>query len=121
MWGKEFGSVERVSALIGEHGMYFYVSRGGNVCFPIEKRMFPQAETYVFRKRNVENERADGGICNWIVDYIKYGPSKLFYPLTSLNLIILKKSLDGVLFTRKILKICRTSLSICSVSFHVEW
>lgn len=42
--------------------LFFYVSWGGNVGFPVGKRMFPRAETYGFRMRDVENERADGGM-----------------------------------------------------------
>jgi len=42
--------------------LLFYVSRGGNVGFPVGKRMFSRAETYGFRMRDVENERADGGM-----------------------------------------------------------
>ena len=47
--------------------LLFYVSRGGNVGSSVGKRMFPRAETYGFRMRDVENERADGGICNCIL------------------------------------------------------
>lgn len=47
--------------------LFFYVSWGGNVGSSVGKRMFSRAETYGFRMRDVENERADGGICNCIL------------------------------------------------------
>lgn len=59
--------LEKTRAQTERRFLFFYVSRGGNVGFPVGKCMSPQAETYGFRMRDVENERADGGICNCIL------------------------------------------------------
>lgn len=59
--------LEKTRAQTERRFLFFYVSRGGNVGFPVGKRMSPRAETYGFRMRDVENERADGGICNCIL------------------------------------------------------
>jgi hypothetical protein len=54
--------LEKTRAQTKKHFLFFYVSWGGNVGFPVGKCMSPQAETYGFRIRDVENERADGGM-----------------------------------------------------------
>ena len=54
--------LEKTRAQTERRFLFFYVSRGGNVGFPVGKCMFPQAETYGFRMRDIENERADGGM-----------------------------------------------------------
>lgn len=54
--------LEKTRAQTERRFLFFYVSRGGNVGFPVGKRMFSRAETYGFRTRDVEKERADGGM-----------------------------------------------------------
>lgn len=54
--------LEKTRAQTEKHLLFFYVSRDGNVGFSVGKRMFSRAETYGFRMRDVENERADGGM-----------------------------------------------------------
>ena len=54
--------LEKTRAQTKKRFLFFYVSRGGNVGFSVGKRMFLRAETYGFRTRDIENERADGGM-----------------------------------------------------------
>lgn len=54
--------LENTRAQTERRFLFFYVSRGGNVGSPVGKRIFPQAETYGSRMRDVENEGADGGM-----------------------------------------------------------
>ena len=54
--------LEKTRAQTERRFLFFYVSRGGNVGFPVGNRMFPRAETYGSRTRDVEKERADGGM-----------------------------------------------------------
>lgn len=54
--------LEKARAQAEKRFLFFYVSRGGNVDSSVGKRMFSRAETYGFRTRDVENERADGGM-----------------------------------------------------------
>lgn len=53
---------EKARAQTEKRFLFFYVSRGGNVGSSVGKRMFSRAETYGSRTRDVENERADGGM-----------------------------------------------------------
>ena len=62
-WGEmRLCGLEKTRAQTERRFLFFYVSRGGNVGFPVGKRMFPRAETYGSRTRDVEKERADGGM-----------------------------------------------------------
>lgn len=54
--------LEKTRAQTEKRFLFFYVSRDGNVGFSVGKRMFSRAETYGFQTRDVENERADGGM-----------------------------------------------------------
>lgn len=60
--GKVLYSLEKTRAWIGNRFSSCYVSRGGDIGFWAGKRRFWRAETYGFRMRDVENERADGGM-----------------------------------------------------------
>lgn len=63
--------LENDGRLTGKPSLVFYVFRTKAVGFPGEKPTVRKAETYIFRKGNVENARTEGGQCRDVLGFLR--------------------------------------------------